>query len=75
MINSVVKNKVYDFAGEAVPMQDPEVFERLDRELSSNVYWQGNTLQILKVIRKIFSHYRAYLSRRTVSPMILNTWR
>jgi membrane-bound lytic murein transglycosylase D len=54
MINSVVKNKVYDFAGEAVPMQDPEVFERLDRELSSNVYWQGNTLQILKLSEKYF---------------------
>lgn len=54
MINSVVKNKVYDFAGEAVPMNDPEVFERLDRELSSNVYWQGNTLQILKLSEKYF---------------------
>ena len=54
MINSVVKYKVYDFAGEAVPMEDPEVFERLDRELSSNVYWQGNTLQILKLSEKYF---------------------
>jgi hypothetical protein len=54
MINSVVKNKVYDFAGEPVPMSDPEVFERLDRELSSNVYWQGNTLQILKLTEKYF---------------------
>ena len=54
MINSVVKYKVYDFAGEPVPMEDPEVFERLDRELSSNVYWQGNTLQILKLSEKYF---------------------
>lgn len=54
MINSVVKNKVYEFAGERVPMDDPEVFERLDRELSSNVYWQGNTLQILKLSEKYF---------------------
>jgi hypothetical protein len=54
MINSVVKHKVYDFAGEPVPMEDPEVFERLDRELSSNVYWQGNTLQILKLSEKYF---------------------
>lgn len=54
MINSVVKNKVYEFAGEAVPMEDPEVFERLDRELASNVYWQGNTLQILKLSERYF---------------------
>lgn len=54
MINSVVKNKTYEFAGEKVPMNDPEVFERLDRELSSNVYWQGNTLQIIKLSERYF---------------------
>lgn len=54
MINSVVKNKTYEFAGETVPMDDPEVFERLDRELSSNVYWQGNTLQIIKLSERYF---------------------
>lgn len=36
------------FAGEAVPMQDPEVAERLDRELLVNTYWQSNTLLWLK---------------------------
>lgn len=53
-VNSVMKNKVYDFAGETIPTEDPEVFERLDRELSSNVYWQGNTLQIIKLSEKYF---------------------
>lgn len=54
LVNSVVKNKVYEFAGEDVPLNDPEVFERMDRELSSNVYWQGNTLPILKLSEKYF---------------------
>jgi membrane-bound lytic murein transglycosylase D len=53
-INPVLKNKAYSFAGELVPKDDPEVLERLDRELMSNVYWQGKTLQILKLSEKNF---------------------
>jgi len=53
-INSVFKNKQYSFAGEIVPTEDAEVVERLDREISSNVYWQGNTLQILKLSERYF---------------------
>lgn len=53
-VNNIMKNKVYDFAGENVPTEDPEVYERLDREISSNVYWQGNTLQIIKLSEKYF---------------------
>lgn len=33
------------FAGETVPMQDPEIRERLARELLINQYWPSNTLQ------------------------------
>lgn len=33
-----------DFAGEAVPLHDPQVFERLDRELISAVYLHSGTL-------------------------------
>lgn len=53
-VNSVIKNKLYDFAGEDVPINDPEVYERLDRELCANVYWQGQTIQILKLAEKYF---------------------
>jgi membrane-bound lytic murein transglycosylase D len=53
-VNNVMKNRSYDFANENVPLDDPEVYERLDRELSSNVYWQGNTLQIIKLSEKYF---------------------
>lgn len=53
-VNSVIKSKAYSFAGEFVPTEDPEVLERLDREISSNVYWQGNTLQILKLSERFF---------------------
>ena len=37
-----------DFAGEKVPMDDPDVYERLDREFLVNVYWQSNSLLLFK---------------------------
>lgn len=36
------------FAGEQVPLDDPEVRERLDRELTVNAYWQSSTIIMLK---------------------------
>lgn len=36
------------FAGEAVPLQHPDVRERLDRELQVNIYLQSSTLFLLK---------------------------
>lgn len=36
------------FAGETVPLDDPEVRERLDRELTVNAYWQSSTIIMLK---------------------------
>lgn len=36
------------FAGERVPLNDPDVRERLDRELLVNTYWQSNTLLMIK---------------------------
>ena len=43
-----------DFAGEEVPLEDPDVYERMDRELLVNTYWQSNTLLLLKRANKFF---------------------
>ena len=43
-----------DFAGEPVPLDDPEVRERFDRELLVNTYWQSNGLLIFKRANKYF---------------------
>jgi len=43
-----------DFAGETVPLNDPEVRERFDRELLVNTYWQSNGLLIFKRANKYF---------------------
>lgn len=41
-----------DFAGEPVPMEDPDVYERMDRELLVNTYWQSNGLLLIKRANK-----------------------
>ena len=43
-----------DFAGERVPLENPDIRERLDRELLVNTYWQSNGLLILKRANKYF---------------------
>lgn len=43
-----------DFAGEAVPLTDPDVYERMDRELLVNTYWQSNGLLMFKRAQKYF---------------------
>ncbi|NLT50634.1 MAG: lytic transglycosylase domain-containing protein [Ignavibacteria bacterium] len=37
-----------DFCGEKVPLDNFDVFERLDRELTSNTYWHSNMLTSFK---------------------------
>lgn len=43
-----------DFAGEQVPLEIPDVSERLDRELLVNTYWQSNALLLIKRAHKFF---------------------
>jgi hypothetical protein len=42
------------FAGEPVPLENPDIFERMDRELLVNTYWQSNGLLMIKRARKYF---------------------
>ena len=43
-----------DFAGEAVPLHNPDIRERMDRELLVNTYWQSNMFLIMKRAHKFF---------------------
>lgn len=43
-----------DFAGEQVPLNQPDIRERMDRELLVNAYWQSNGLLIFKRANKYF---------------------
>lgn len=37
-----------EFAGEPVPLGDREIFERLEREIYVNAYWQSNMILLMK---------------------------
>jgi len=43
-----------DFCGESVPLNNPDIRERMDRELLVNVYWQSNGLLLFKRAHKYF---------------------
>lgn len=47
-ISAITLPKTLRFAGESVPIKDPEIRERVDREFLVNTYWQSNTLLLLK---------------------------
>ncbi|MBP7399241.1 MAG: lytic transglycosylase domain-containing protein, partial [Chitinophagales bacterium] len=58
--------KELSFAGEKVPMQDFEVRERLDRELTVNSYWHSNTLQNLKLAHRWFPTIEKILAENNI---------
>jgi len=43
-----------DFAGEPLPLNNPDILERMDRELLVNTYWQSNGLLMFKRAAKYF---------------------
>lgn len=43
-----------NFAGEPVPIESPDIYERMDRELLVNTYWQSNSLLLMKRANKYF---------------------
>ncbi len=42
------------FAGELLPINEPDIKERMDRELMATVFWQSNTMMLMKRSRKYF---------------------
>lgn len=54
IIRAVDLNKAFDFAGERLPIDNFDVYERLDRELTSNTYRHGNTSLNMKKAARYF---------------------
>jgi membrane-bound lytic murein transglycosylase D len=54
------------FAGERVPLEDPEVRERLERELQLNTYWHSNTLMAMKLANRYFDGIEQILTEQGV---------
>jgi membrane-bound lytic murein transglycosylase D len=47
-VYSVNLPKSLDFAGESVPLHQPDIKERVDREFLVNTYWQSNGILLIK---------------------------
>jgi hypothetical protein len=58
--------EVVTFAGDTVPIQDPEIRERLEKELWINVYWQSNTVQWIKKSGRWFPMIDSLLKQNQV---------
>lgn len=54
------------FAGEAVPFQDPEIYERFDREMLVNTYWQSQSMLFFKRANRYFKIIEPILKQNGV---------
>ena len=63
-------NKVYpieipanlSFSEEVVPLTQPDIKERLDKELLVNTYWQSNMLMMIKRANRYFPQIEKILA-------------
>ncbi|HRG89562.1 MAG TPA: lytic transglycosylase domain-containing protein [Chitinophagales bacterium] len=60
-----VEGELY-FAGERVPLEDPDVRERLERELQLNAFWHSNTLMAMKLANRYFGDIEKALTENGV---------
>lgn len=54
IVKSVDLNKAFSFCDEALPMDNFDVRERLDRELTVNTYWHSSTILSIKSTVRYF---------------------
>lgn len=55
-----------EFAGERVPLEDPDVRERLEREIQINAYWHSSTLQAMKLANRYFGDIEKILAEKGI---------
>ncbi|MBR9921850.1 MAG: transglycosylase SLT domain-containing protein [Bacteroidetes bacterium] len=66
VIRSIDLDKDFSFAGEKLPLDNFDVRERLDRELSVNSYWHSSTLLNLKQSARFFPAIEKILKEQGV---------
>ena len=65
-IFSIVKPQGLSFCEENIPVHSSEIWERLDKELLKNIYWQSNTLLYFKKANKYFPIIEPILSKNNI---------
>jgi len=53
-IFAILQPQGLSFAGEEIPISSPEIWERVDKEILKNTYWQSNTMLFFKKANKYF---------------------
>ena len=54
------------FCGEIVPIDEANIWERFDKELLKNTYWQSNTLLLIKRANKYFPIIEPILNQHNI---------
>ena len=65
-IFSILQPKGLSFAGEEIPIKSPEIWERIDKELLKNTYWQSNTMLFFKKANKYFPIIEPILKKNNI---------
>lgn len=55
-----------DFSGEKMPLKNPDILERMDKELLVNTYWQSNGLLMFKRSKKYFPLIEPILAKNGI---------
>lgn len=55
-----------DFSGEKMPLKNPDILERMDKELLVNTYWQSNGLLMFKRSKKYFPIIEPILAKNGI---------
>ena len=63
---SIIKPKNVDFAGEKVDVNSNNLWERFDKELLKNTYWQSNTMLYIKRANKYFPVIEPILKKNNI---------
>ena len=65
-IFSINKPEYLDFAGEETPIYSNEIWEKYDKAILKNTYWQSNTLLYLKKSNKYFHIIEPILAKNNI---------
>lgn len=65
-VRGILLQKDYSFAGEALPIDKQDVYERLDRELLVNTFWHSSTMLNIKRSTKYFPLIESILKEEGV---------
>ena len=63
---SIIKPKNVDFADEKVDVNSNDLWERFDKELLKNTYWQSNTMLYIKRANKYFPVIEPILKKNNI---------